>query len=377
MTGLQIPRRRLLSDAFRLPPIRLKICLLLRCPACFRLRGGAKSTVKVGLFYSEWVDQWCSGLIGGEGKNRICCKAIGQCTTKLHKLNKGIVRNKHFHICGIKENQMLIEPRLDGESLSKIELNDLINDQRESNVWIAYFEEKRTMRDQVLKHYDGTDNTAEWEEVEMTSLKEISAANEAYRTPHKLKHGSFLATTMNSLATGSPMEARTFVKVENVNSNVDEPTREDMSKGLLDMLKQWIVLAENLEVIHTDLSSTNKRDVRFKEELVDTFLRVETKIKETDTRMKLLISGVGSDNPASKRGSNRVWTSIKLLQEDMRALETQMTLMYERLAGGTDESLRIEKLEFAREIGPKRGTRWVGGAGEGPRNKAKSAQCKL
>jgi hypothetical protein len=113
------------------------------------------------------------------GKERIefSCKAIGQCTTKSHKLNKGIVRNKHFHIRGIKENQMLIEPSLDGENLSKIEVNDLINDQCESNVWIAYFEEKRTMQDQVLKNYDGTYDTAEWEEVEMTSLKEISAAN--------------------------------------------------------------------------------------------------------------------------------------------------------------------------------------------------------
>jgi hypothetical protein len=210
------------------------------------------------------------------------------------------------------------------------------------------------MQDQVLKQYDGSDNTADWEEVEMTTLKEITTANEAYRTPHKLKLGSFLATTTDSVATGSPTEARTFVKVENVKFNVDEPTNEDMSKGLLDMLKQWNVLAENLEVIHTDLPSTNKRDIRFKEELVDTFLRVETKIKETDTRMKLLISGVGSDNAASERGSNSVWTSIKVLQEDMRALETQMTLMYERLAGGTDESLRIEKLEVAREIGAKR-----------------------
>jgi hypothetical protein len=53
----------------------------------------------------------------------------------------------------------------------------------------------------------------------MTSLKAISAANEAYRTPHKLKLGSFLATTTDSVATGSPMDARTFVKVENVNFN--------------------------------------------------------------------------------------------------------------------------------------------------------------
>jgi hypothetical protein len=83
---------------------------------------GVTSTVKVGLLYSESVDQWCWGLIGGEGKNRICCKAIGQCTTKSHKLNKGIVRNKHFHIRGIKENQMLIEPSLDGEVYLKLKL---------------------------------------------------------------------------------------------------------------------------------------------------------------------------------------------------------------------------------------------------------------
>jgi hypothetical protein len=63
-----------------------------------------------------------------------------------------------------------------------------------------------------------------------------------------------------------------------------------MSKGLLSMLKQWNVFAENVAAIHGDISSTNKRDVRFKEELVDTFLRVETKIKETDTRMKLTCS---------------------------------------------------------------------------------------
>jgi hypothetical protein len=150
------------------------------------------------------------------------------------------------------------------------------------------------------------------------------------------------------------MDARTFVKVENVNFNAEEPTNENMSKGWLGMLKQWNVLAKNLAAIHGDISSTNKRDVRFKEELVDTFLRVETKIKETDTRMKLLISGVGSDSTASKRGSNSVWSSIKVLQEDMKALELQMTLMYERLSGDADETHRIDKLEVEREIGVKR-----------------------
>jgi hypothetical protein len=95
-----------------------------------------KSTVEVGLFYSESVKDFCCGLIQGGSTNRACCKAVDKCTTQSHKDNKAIIRNGCFHIRGIKANQLLIEPSLDGYRLSKVKLNDLINEKRQSNVWI-------------------------------------------------------------------------------------------------------------------------------------------------------------------------------------------------------------------------------------------------
>jgi hypothetical protein len=267
---------------------------------------------------------------------------------------KGMVRNKHFHIRGIKENQMLMEPSLNRENLLQAEVKDLMSEMRESNVWIAYFEERKIVQEQTQKQYTDPDEGSEWEEVEMTTLKDITAANAAYRTPYKLKIGDFIATAADSVTMGPPMDARAFVKVETVEFDANEPTQENMSKGLLDMLKQWNVLVNNLAAIHGNLAGTNKRDVRFKEDLVDTFLRVEAKIKETDPRMKLLISGVGADSTASERGSNSVWKCIKGLQEDIVALEQQMTLRYERLSGGGNYSQKIEKLELARDLGSKR-----------------------
>jgi hypothetical protein len=45
------------------------------------------------------------------------------------------------------------------------------------------------------------------------------------------------------------------------------------------------------------------------------------KIKETDNIMKILISGVGQDHIASEKGSNSLWMTIKILQEDLNGLD--------------------------------------------------------
>jgi hypothetical protein len=60
----------------------------------------------------------------------------------------------------------------------------------------------------------------EWEDVDMTTLREISRANEMYRTPAKLKIGRFIAKTTDSVVTGMSIDMSTFVKVEKLNLDV-------------------------------------------------------------------------------------------------------------------------------------------------------------
>jgi hypothetical protein len=100
-----------------------------------------KSTAEVGMFYSEFVEDFCCGLIMGGSKNCICCKAFDKCKTNSHTLNKAKIRNRFLYIEGTKANQILIEPALDGFRLSKVTSNNLINDKRFSSLLITYFED--------------------------------------------------------------------------------------------------------------------------------------------------------------------------------------------------------------------------------------------
>jgi hypothetical protein len=115
------------------------------------------------------------------------------------------------------------------------------------------------------------------------------------------------------------------------------------------MLKQWDIMTENLELIHGQIVATKQKDAGFKEDLIDIFLRVEMKIKETDKGMKILTSGVGQNSTASEKGSNSLWTTIKILQEDLNGLDIQINLMYERLTNQVEETARITTLDEKRE----------------------------
>jgi hypothetical protein len=149
----------------------------------------------------------------------------------------------------------------------------------------------------------------EWEDVDMSSLREIGKANETYRTPGKIKIGKFIAKTSDSVVEGTQVDLTSFIKVEKLNidvsleSTVSEAT---VNRGIVNMLQQWDVLAENMNLLHRELGGEHAKDWEFKEELIDTFTTIEVKINEMDSRMKIIISKIGSDEIASEKGSNSI-----------------------------------------------------------------------
>jgi hypothetical protein len=54
-------------------------------------------------------------------------------------------------------------------------LNDLMNDKRQSNIWITYFENENIMNERNLGDGLAIDETEEWENIYMISLKEPDA----------------------------------------------------------------------------------------------------------------------------------------------------------------------------------------------------------
>jgi hypothetical protein len=222
-------------------------------------------------------------------------------------------------------------------------------------VWIAYFEEENITKEkrgrEGLTFHEGED----WKDVDMSTLKEMTQANETYRTPGKLKIGKFISKTTDAVVEGPTMSADAFIKMEVLNMEVDEESlrssEENFNVAILTVLKQWNTLAKQLDVLNNNLMNTTAvGDGVFKEELVDTFVRVETKIKEADNRMKILISGVGADDQASDRGSTSVWSAIRGIQDQLGEIEEQMTLMYERLTSEGSETKRLGTLEREREM---------------------------
>ena len=313
--------------------------------------GRVKSNVEVGLIYSEsYEDHYCCGAIQGVSGNRVCCKALGQCTTQSHKKNKVILVDGRLYIRGVKANQLLLEPSLDGYSLSKIKLNDLVNEKRYSNVWITYFENENAQK--VLNKEGGLAiDDDEWEDVDMTTLKEISAANDRYRTPAKLKIGSFVGKVKAEVSDAQD-DLASFKQVDKVYLDVSEGSMESESSyniGISNMLKQWDALADNLDILHRGLGVLTVKESSFKLELLDTFVLIEEKINEADSRMKLLISEIGYDVEASDKGSTSIWSGIKALQDEINRVDVQVTLMYETVTNvGTDKA-RIDALEKDRD----------------------------
>jgi hypothetical protein len=92
-----------------------------------------------------------------------------------------------------------------------------------------------------------------------------------------------------------------------------------------------------------------EKDGVLKEELVDTFTCIEGKIIETDSRIKLLISEVGFDDLASKKGSNSLWSTISSIQSEMKKIDNQVVLIYETMLNVGDDKQRIGNLENDRD----------------------------
>jgi hypothetical protein len=110
----------------------------------------------------------------------------------------------------------------------------------------------------------------EWEDVDMSSLREISEANETYRTPGKIKIGKFIAKTSDSVVEGTQVDLTSFIKVEKLNFDVSlESTASEgtVNQGIVNMLQQWDVLADNMDLLHRELGGEHAKDGEFKEEL--------------------------------------------------------------------------------------------------------------
>jgi hypothetical protein len=120
------------------------------------------------------------------------------------------------------------------------------------------------------------------------------------------------------------------------------------------MIQEWDILAENMEVLHSEMGGTGAKDGAFKEELVDTFTSIEEKINKTDSQMKLLISEIGVDNIASEKGSNSVWMTIGGIQGELSRIDIQVTLMHETMVIAGDDKQRIIDLEMDRDLMKKR-----------------------
>jgi hypothetical protein len=60
-------------------------------------------------------------------------------------------------------NQILIEPALDGFRLSKVTLNNLINDKRYSNMWITYFKDANINKETKQMNGEAIENLDDWE----------------------------------------------------------------------------------------------------------------------------------------------------------------------------------------------------------------------
>jgi hypothetical protein len=80
---------------------------------------------------------------------------------------------------------------------------------------------------QTVKTMSGEaiENLEDWaddDDVDMPSLKDISTANEIYRTPAKLKIGDFITKTTDPVKTDSFMDGKSYVKVEVLEVDLDE-----------------------------------------------------------------------------------------------------------------------------------------------------------
>ena len=125
------------------------------------------------LIFIEKSDGVHGGVIPRSGSKRFCCKT--NCEAKSHKKTKLRLTANSVYIRGTRSGQARVEPCIQVDQLpDTVDLDGLLKEVKSLDVWGAYFEGVKGARKRLSPQNEGGEEDLSWDQVEATTLEDIS-----------------------------------------------------------------------------------------------------------------------------------------------------------------------------------------------------------
>jgi hypothetical protein len=189
-------------------------------------------------------------------------------------------------------------------------------------IWMAHFE---SLKDKDASGKRPASSSPDelgspWEEVEVTSLENLQAANRTMKTPKKLKLGAVLAPEALPVP-HRPREAY-FSTVNPL--DIDDPDEEETSKilkGMQIILSEWNQLTTNFQMIYAEFDAAGLGETKYRNIIAETLGELQEAIRGTDARLQLLGASVGKAITDSEQGPMSVWEALQDLRSKSQVVE--------------------------------------------------------
>jgi hypothetical protein len=277
--------------------------------------GGVKLGSTMGLVHVGNVVEVCGGVISNSDRQRFCCKVVGSCATKGHKIKLKIAPNT-LYIQHTRAGQGRFEPSLSvGLIPDDVVIEELLSKDCPLEVWTAYFDAVKAGRAAFhLASPGSTDGlSSPWEEV--PSLDSLRKASDTFRTPKRLKLGRLLSpenVPVLSSSRNSPLVKVFPLEPEDTAENQSMEVERELRK----IFEDWNKIQANFQSVHLELDSTARAEIKYRLSVNDVMGNIQEAVQETDSRMQILQASLGDQVDDPEGGPMSIWEAITRLRVD-------------------------------------------------------------
>ena len=247
----------------------------------------------------------CCCIIPSSDGNRVCAKLREECTAV-----------SHVERVALEDDCLYVSPRKDvilrGLSLSR--------------QWLSDSEFKRTLlKKQTIGvwsvYFDQVKDSAAWEQVDtptsQITIEEAARAEEDLKTPKKVRLSSLIAhfkdddATVDELLSKPKFLHRLATLVEEGGTM---PT--DLEEIVKKLVENWDKIQTNFDDLEMQ-ESINRSTLSSLQVATESLIKTtEDKFNLIDTKAKIILNLIGSDDAASTNGERSIWKAISLLQKE-------------------------------------------------------------
>mmetsp|Transcript_18233 Transcript_18233/g.45138 ORF Transcript_18233/g.45138 Transcript_18233/m.45138 type:complete len:843 (-) Transcript_18233:6186-8714(-) len=278
---------------------------------------GGVGVSPAGLIQVENTNQICGGVVGDRSQGRFCTLPAGLCVHKKHSENKVDLQDDRWHIVWSsgRRPSALVSPNIPASFVTRAEdITSFKTEQRDVEVWRAYFTSLRASHDVMVVDTDGESYDVV-SAIESPTAAQFCTAADELNTPRNV----VLGNAVKSASEGS-VNVPVLEKVRDIGYDEGLPKGQDWDVALGTVVAEWSKVGSNFEKLKTMFSALGEEHTRLGESVLQDLLDVESKAKMIDNKILLLKERIGQDSKASDGGAKTVWDAISDLQTSCKEI---------------------------------------------------------